>query len=70
LAVPEKVRQILQLDPSETEIVEIKRRRHISGEPFSFTINYLPVAIGKRVDAAALYSVPLIGRDFRRGRHR
>jgi GntR family transcriptional regulator len=58
--VPDKVRQILQLDPSETEIVEIKRRRHTSGEPFSFTINYLPVAIGERIDAAALYSVPLI----------
>lgn len=58
--VPDKVRQILQLDPSETEIIEIKRRRHTSGEPFSFTINYLPVAIGERIDAAALYSVPLI----------
>jgi GntR family transcriptional regulator len=58
--VPDKVRQILNLDPSETEVVEIKRRRHTSGEPFSFTINYLPVAIGERIDAAALYSVPLI----------
>jgi GntR family transcriptional regulator len=58
--VPEKVRQILQLEPSETEIIEIKRRRHTSGEPFSFTINYLPLAIGERINPAALYKVPLL----------
>jgi GntR family transcriptional regulator len=58
--VPAKVRQILQLDPGETEIVEIKRRRHTAGEPFSFTINYLPVSIGERIDPAALYTVPLL----------
>lgn len=58
--VPDKVRRILQLDPSETTIVEIKRRRHTSGEPFSFTINYLPVSIGDRIDPQVLYTVPLL----------
>lgn len=58
--VPERVRQVLHLDESDTELVHIERRRTVSGEPFSFTINHLPVAIGSRIDAEALYKVPLL----------
>ena len=39
--------------------MQIKRCRHVDGEPFSFTINYLPVEIGTRVDPAVLKTVPL-----------
>ena len=42
------------------EVVRIQRVRHIDGEPFSFTVNYLPMEIGKRVRAKDLYSVPLL----------
>lgn len=58
--VTERVRQVLHLDAADTEIVQIERRRHVNNEPFSFTINHLPVAIGDRVDAEALYRVPLL----------
>ena len=55
----DKVRAILLLPPNVTEVVEIKRCRHVEGEPFSFTVNYLPVEIGVRVDPAVLKTVPL-----------
>jgi len=43
-----------------SEIVRIRRLRHIEEEPFSFTVNYLPVEIGTRIRAKELYSVPLL----------
>src|SRR5436190_4579509 len=57
--VPDKVRAVLHLPASVTEIVQIKRCRHGHGEPFSFTVNYLPVEIGARVDPTVLKTVPL-----------
>jgi GntR family transcriptional regulator len=57
--VTDKVRAILHLPPSASEIVEIKRCRHLEGEPFSFTVNHLPVDIGDRIDPAVLKTVPL-----------
>jgi GntR family transcriptional regulator len=49
----------LGLDPG-TEIVRIRRLRHLDGEPFSFTVNYLPIEIGSRIRAKDLYAVPLL----------
>jgi GntR family transcriptional regulator len=49
----------LGLDPG-TEVVRIRRLRHLDGEPFSFTVNYLPIEIGSRIRAKDLYSVPLL----------
>ena len=43
-----------------SEVVRIRRLRHIDDEPFSFTVNYLPVGIGARIRAKELYSVPLL----------
>lgn len=56
----EEMRRILQLPSTAKEITRIKRLRCTGDEPFSFTINYLPVSIGKRVDPQVLYSVPLM----------
>ena len=66
--VTDKVRGTLHLPDSTKEIVQIKRCRAVKGEPFSFTINYLPVEIGSRVDPAVLKTVPLntvLERDLR-----
>jgi GntR family transcriptional regulator len=41
-------------------MIRIRRLRHIDGEPFSFTVNYLLAEIGKRIRAKDLYSVPLL----------
>jgi DNA-binding GntR family transcriptional regulator len=57
--VTDKVRTTLHLAPAVTEVVEIKRCRHVEGEPFSFTVNHLPVDIGERIDPAVLKTVPL-----------
>lgn len=53
------VADALSIEPG-TEIVRIRRVRHIDDEPFSFTVNYLPVDIGKRIRPKELYSVPLL----------
>ena len=57
--VPDKVRTVLHLPAAVHEVVQIKRCRHREGEPFSFTVNYLPLEIGARIDAAVLKTVPL-----------
>lgn len=56
----DEVRRILGLGAEVTTITRIKRLRYTGDEPFSFTINYLPTAIGSRVKADDLYSVPLL----------
>jgi GntR family transcriptional regulator len=66
--VTDKVRSTLHLPDSVKDIVQIKRCRQVKGEPFSFTINYLPSEIGSRVDPAVLKTVPLntvLERDLR-----
>ena len=58
--VPEKVRALLSLGAEHQELVRIERRRHDGGEPFSFTVNYLPSSIGDRIDPEQLHTVPLL----------
>jgi GntR family transcriptional regulator len=38
---------VLQLGAGEQELTLIKRLRHIEDEPFSYTLNYLPMHIGR-----------------------
>jgi GntR family transcriptional regulator len=62
IPMPEDLRALLQLGPSETELTRIKRLRHVNDGPFSFTINYLPVSIGNRLleHEQTLYRTPLL----------
>jgi len=57
--VSDNVRAVLHLPSSVNEVVQIKRRRHAEGEPFSFTVNYLPIEIGSRIDPSVLKTVPI-----------
>jgi len=59
LAAAPDIAAALRLEPG-TELTRIRRVRHIDDQPFSFTVNYLPVDIGKRIRAKDLYSVPLL----------
>ncbi|CAN5857000.1 GntR family transcriptional regulator [soil metagenome] len=59
LAVTPLLRSTLNLTQADVELCCIRRVRHIKGEPFSYTVNYLPLSIGERVRADALYMVPL-----------
>jgi len=56
----DELRTVLQLGASATELVVFKRLRHIEGEPFSYTLNYLPASIGDRISVEQLHSVPLL----------
>jgi DNA-binding GntR family transcriptional regulator len=42
------------------QVMRIRRLRHLDDEPFSFTINYLPLDIGARIREKDLHSVPLL----------
>jgi len=55
-----ELKEALDLPPSTPRVTLIKRLRHVDNEPFSYTLNYLPVDIGARVPVADLYSQPLL----------
>jgi GntR family transcriptional regulator len=57
---PAAMRQLLNLEPDVTDLTCIKRLRHVNDEPFSFTVNFLPVSIGDRIRKDELFSVPLM----------
>ena len=42
------------------EVMRIRRLRHVDDEPFSLTVNYLPLEIGARVREKDLHSIPLL----------
>jgi GntR family transcriptional regulator len=58
---PSKViREKLELDTKEKEIVQIKRVRYLRDRLFTYTINYLPLEIGSRIHEKDLYKKPLL----------
>jgi GntR family transcriptional regulator len=48
------------LDEEDPEIVLIKRARFKEERSFAFTMNYLPVGIGKNIAKTDLYKKPLL----------
>src|SRR5262249_24556554 len=42
------------------EVTRIRRLRHVDNEPFSWTVNYVPLDIGARIREKELHSVPLL----------
>jgi DNA-binding GntR family transcriptional regulator len=56
----DELKSVLRLDPDESEIILLKRLRHIENEPFSYTLNYLPLSIGSRIRPDRLFTVPLL----------
>ena len=60
IAPSEELRARLRLAPEETTVVVFKRLRHIDREPFSYTLNYLPTAIGDRISVDRLHKEPLL----------
>jgi GntR family transcriptional regulator len=59
--IPATAELIITLRLSDNaEVMRIRRLRHVDDEPFSFTINYLPLEIGTRIRERDLHSVPLL----------
>jgi GntR family transcriptional regulator len=59
VTAPSDIAMALDTNPGE-DLIRIARLRHIDNEPFSFTVNYLPVEIGSRIRAKDLYATPLL----------
>lgn len=58
--VTDELRKLLKLDPAESELFRIKRRRYVNDAPYAFTINFLPVEIGQQIREKELLRVPLL----------
>lgn len=59
MAAPKLVKQKLELDNGDCDVIQIKRNRFHNGKNFNFAINYLPLAIGERIVESKLYKKPL-----------
>jgi GntR family transcriptional regulator len=57
---PPLVREKLELNPEEPQVVRITRDRLVPEGFRVFTINYLPVEIGRRIGEAQLMQTPLV----------
>lgn len=60
VAVTDELRTILNVDPSESQVVRIKRLRYVNDAPYAFTINFLPLELGNKIQEKDLYRVPLL----------
>jgi GntR family transcriptional regulator len=63
--LPKHVGEKLRLNDSE--IVEIKRVRLLNGKPFTYSVNYLPLTIGLKINEKDLHNkllVEILEKDF------
>jgi GntR family transcriptional regulator len=58
-AAPE-IARILELSPTDSDVVRIKRARHIDNSPYAFTINLMPPHIGSQFDEHVLRTMPVV----------
>ncbi len=54
------LRNALDLNSEESELLRIKRVRHMNDAPYALTINFLPMEIGLQIQERDLYHVPLL----------
>ena len=59
MAAPKLIKQKLELDDGNCDVIQIKRNRYLHGKNFNFAVNYVPVAIGERIVESELYKKPL-----------
>ncbi len=60
VAVTDDMRSKLGLNPEDKEAVRIKRTRHVDDEPYAYTINLLPLEIGRHLNKENLENSPLV----------
>lgn len=58
--VTKLIKEKLELDSEEKEVVRIRRVRLLRDKPFAYTINYLPIEIGMKINERELYKSPLL----------
>ena len=54
------VADLFQLDPKKDKVAVIRRVRYLDQSPASFTVSYLPLDIGKRLNKGDLYRMSLL----------
>jgi len=54
------IKEKLELPDQQKEVIQIKRVRFLDDQSFAFTVNYLPLQIGKRLHAKDLYRKSLM----------
>lgn len=60
IPVPKVIKEKLELRNNGEEVIQIKRVRFLDDKPFAYTINYLPIDIGRRVTEKDLFRKPLL----------
>ena len=60
MPAPKLIKEKLELDKEDEEVVQIKRVRSLEEKLFAFTINYLPAEIGTKIIEKDLYKKPLL----------
>jgi len=60
IPAPKLIKEKLELDKEDEEVVQIKRVRSLEEKLFAFTINYLPAEIGTKIIEKDLYKKPLL----------
>src|SRR5439155_14830502 len=58
--VTDELRSVLLLTDDDKEAVRIKRTRYVDNEPYAFTINVLPLEIGRHLNEVNLKNSPLV----------
>lgn len=56
---PPEILAALKLAPG-TSITVVRRDRHLDGKPFAYTVNFLPLDVGDRIDPEMLRRIPLL----------
>lgn len=59
IPLPKLIKEKLELEEGE-KVVQIKRLRFLEGSAFAFTVNYLPIEIGEKINEKELYRRPLL----------
>jgi GntR family transcriptional regulator len=57
---PKPIREKLELGNNPDEVIQIKRVRFWEDKPFAYTINFLPLEIGKKIRKRDLFKKPLL----------
>ena len=58
--VPRPVKDKLKLEEDDKKVIQVKRVRFLEKKAFAYTVNYLPMEIGKKLSERELYKKPLM----------
>jgi GntR family transcriptional regulator len=60
VAPPRSIKEKLELPPETREVFRVQRVRYLKDRPFTYTVNYLPLEIGRKIREKDLYHNPLM----------